>query len=188
MDHLGEKRRPRSVCECEHESPLSWHPCQPTSPRCWGRAPGRGPDQRCSSCRRASCWCCSEGSEVTDGNSHSPASRPDSSRVWTQLPLLPLLFPSVARTLPSDPHIQVPELGLWTSRMRGLPVALGCSRIQVAEYSSLGGLRLAFRGKLVTPRAGSQGLVGGRQSWHCLVLRAGNKDPELCSGHVALGA
>lgn len=71
--------------------------------------------------------------------------------------------------------------------MRGLPLVLGCSTTQVAECSSLGGLRLAFRGKLATPREGSQGFVGGRQSWHWLVLRAANKDPKLRSGQVALG-
>lgn len=60
----------------------------------------------------------------------------------------------------------------------------GCSTTQVAEYSSLGGLRLAFRGKLVTPMLGSQGFVEGRQSWQCLVLRAENKDSQPCSGQV----
>lgn len=84
--------------------------------------------------------------------------------------------------LPSNPNIWVPELGLCTRRMRGPPIAPGCSTTQVAEYSSLGGLRLAFRGKLVTPTVGSQGFVEGRQSWHCLVLRSGNKDSPPCSG------
>lgn len=97
-------------------------------------------------------------------------------------------FLPVAHALPSTLSIQVPELGLCTSRTRAPPRALGCSRTQVAECSSLGGLRLAFRGKLATPRMGSQGSVGGGHSWHCPVLGAGNRDPQSHSGNESLGA
>lgn len=124
---------------------------------------------------------------MTDGNSHSPASRPDGSQMWSQPPLRPLLTPLLLMTS-SSPNIWVPVSGLCTRRMRGPPMVPGCSTTQVAEYSSLGGLRLAFRGKLVTPMLGSQGFVGGRQSWQCLVLKAGNKDSQPCSGQGVLGA
>lgn len=123
---------------------------------------------------------------MTDGNSHSPASRPDGSQIWSQPPLLPVLTPLLLMTV-LHPNIWVPESGLCTRRTRGPPMAPGCSTTQVAEYSSLGGLRLAFRGKLATPMLGSQGLEEVRQSWHCLVLRAGNKDSQPCSGQGALG-
>lgn len=96
--------------------------------------------------------------------------------------------PLLLTPLPSTPRIQVPELGLCTSRIRAPPGALGCSRTQVAEHSSLGGLRLAFLGKLATPSVWSQGSVGGAHSWHCPVLGAGNRDPKPHSGQVGLSA
>lgn len=86
------------------------------------------------------------------------------------------------------PRVQVPELGLCTSRMRAPPRALGCSRTQMAEHSSLGGLRLAFLGKLVTPRVWSQGSVGGTHSGHCPELGAGKRDQEPHSGRAGSGA
>lgn len=79
---------------------------------------------------------------------------------------------------PSTPKIRVPELGLCTSRIRAPPWAPNCSKTQVAEHSSLGGLRLTFLGKLATPRVRSQGSVGGAHSWHCPVLGAENRNPQ----------
>lgn len=92
------------------------------------------------------------------------------------------ISPLLLMTLPCTPKIQVPELGLCTSKIRASPKALGCSRTQMAEHSSLGGLRLAFLGKLATPRVWSQGSVGGAHSWHCPVLGAGNRDPQVDLG------
>lgn len=142
---------------------------------------GRGPTQFCSSCSRAVHWSCSEGSAATDGNSHSPASRPEreGSRRGGGRPssLAPPFLPCCSCRAPCTPRTPVPELGLCTSRSRAPPKALGCSKTQMAELSSLGGLRLAFLGKLATPRVLSQGSVGGAQSWHCPVLGAGDRDP-----------
>lgn len=106
VDHLGDNQRLK-FCVCDSLSPPAWLHCSLTCPRCWRWAAGRGPAQACSSCSRAWRWhCpCAEGSTVTDGNSHNPASSPEqeSSHVWGILNYQ-LLFFLVVSTQPSLPR------------------------------------------------------------------------------------